>query len=337
MATFRRQFAAFAAVLLGACAGSTASTAQGYPTKPVRIVVGFAPGGSTDIAARLIGQWLTDRLGKQFVIENRPGAATGIAAETVVRAPPDGHTLLLVSSADAINATLHPKQGFVFMRDIAPVASLTQQPQVLMANPAVPAKTFAELIDYVKTNPGKVNIASAGNGSISHLAGELLKMMSGMDMLHLPYRGSGPALTDLLAGHVQISFAGMAGSIQHLKSGRLRAMAVSTGRRSAVFPDVPAIAEHFKGYEAVSFFGIGAPRGTPVEIVDLLNGHINAGLADSKIEARFVDLGGTVLTGTPAAFGQLINDETEKWGRVIKTANIKSEDKSDSRPTAAPK
>ncbi len=321
----RRHVVSLAAGAVASSAIAPLAWAQAYPTRPIRIVVGFAPGGSTDIAARIIAQWLTERLGKQVVIENRAGAASNIAAETVARAAPDGHTLLLVSSADTINATLHPRPNFIFTREIAPVAGLTQQPQVLLANPAVPTKTFVELIAYVKANPGKVDIASAGNGSISHLAGELLKMSAGIELVHLPYRGSGPALTDLLAGHVQISFSGMAGSVQHLKSGRLRALAVSTTKRSEVLPDVPAIAEFYPGFAAVSLFGIGTPRNTPADIIDKLNSEINAGLADAKVAAQFADLGGTVLTGPPTAFGQLVADETEKWAKVIRAANIKQE------------
>ena len=319
----RRHFVSLAAGAIVSCALAPLALAQSYPARPVRIVVGFAPGGSTDIAARVIAQWLTDRLGKQFVIENRPGAASNIAAETVARAAPDGHTLLLVSSADTINATLHPKPNFIFTREIAPVAGLTQQPQVMLANPALPTRTFVELIAYAKANPGKVNIASAGNGSISHLAGELLKMSAGIDLVHLPYRGSGPALTDLLAGHVQISFSGMAGSVQHLKSGRLRALAVSTEKRSELLPDVPTISEFFPGFSAVSLFGIGAPGSTPAGIIEKLNNEINAGLADPKVAAQFADLGGTVMAGPPAAFGKLVADETEKWGKLIRAANIK--------------
>jgi tripartite-type tricarboxylate transporter receptor subunit TctC len=299
--------------------------AQSYPAKPIRLVVGFAPGGSTDIAARVIGQRLSERLGQQVVIENRAGAGSNIAVETVVRAPADGYTLLLVSSADTINATLYRKLSFNFIRDIAPVAGLTQQPQIMMASPALPAKTFAELIAYAKANPGKVTIASAGNGAISHLAGELLKTAAGIDLVHMPYRGSGPALTDLLGGHVLTSFAGMAGSIEFVRAGRLRALAVTTAKRSAALPDVPAIAEFYPGFEAVSMFGIGAPQNTPAGIIGRLNTEINLALADPKIEARFGELGGAVLPGTPAAFGKLIADETEKWGKVITAAGIKSE------------
>jgi tripartite-type tricarboxylate transporter receptor subunit TctC len=321
----RRKFLHLAAGAAALPAASRMASAQAYPTRPVRIIVGFSPGGSTDIAARVVGQWLSERLGQSFVIENRPGAGANLAAEMVVRAPPDGYTLLLVSSSDTINATLYPKLNFVFLRDIAPVASMTRQPQVLLANPSLPAKTFRELIAYAKANPGKVNIASAGNGSISHLSGELLKMMTGVDFIHVPYRGAGPALTDLLAGHVQVSFAGMAGSIEYLRTGKLRGLAVTTTMRSQALPDIPTASEFVPGYEAISLFGIGAPKTTPAEIVDKLNREINAALADPKIKARFVDLGGTVLAGSPAEFERLLAAETEKWGKVIRAANIKPE------------
>jgi tripartite-type tricarboxylate transporter receptor subunit TctC len=325
MKLLRRQFLHLGAGAAALPAVSRIARAQAYPTRPVRIIVGYAPGGSTDIAARAIGQWLSERLGQTFVIENRPGAGANIAAETVVRAAPDGYTLLLVSSADTINATLYPKLSFNFLRDIAPVASMTRQPQVMLANPSLPARTFVELIAYAKANPGKVNTASAGIGAISHLSGELLKMMAGVDLVHVPYRGAGPALTDLLAGHVQISFAGMAGSIEYLRTGKLRGLGVTTAKRSQALPDIPAIGEFVPGYEAVSLFGIGAPRNTPAEIVDKLNAEINAALADPKIEARVIDLGGTVLAGSPAEFGKLLADETKKWGTVIRAANIKPE------------
>lgn len=325
MISSRKFLMLLAPVFLASLPSAAMAQTQDYPSKPVRFVVGFAPGGSSDIAARIIGQWLTDRLGKQFVIENRAGAASGIAADTVARAAPDGHTLLLVSSADAINATLHPRAGFSFLRDIAPVASLTVQPQVLIANPALAVSNFTQLLAHAKAEPGKLSIASAGNGSISHLAGELLKIRTGIEMVHLPYRGAGPALTDLLAGHVQLSFAGMAGAIQHLKSGRLRALAVTTQNRSEALPDVTTIGEHIAGYTAVSFFGIGAPKATPQPIVDLVSKEVNAGLADAKVAARFVELGGSVQIGTPASFGKLVADETEKWAQVIKAAGIKAE------------
>jgi tripartite-type tricarboxylate transporter receptor subunit TctC len=321
----RRKFLHFAAGAAVLPAASRMASAQAYPARPVRIIVGFSPGGSTDIAARVVGQWLSERLGQSFVIENRPGAGANLAAETVVRASPDGYTLLLVSSSDTINATLYPKLNFVFLRDIAPVASMTRQPQVMLTNPSLPAKTFRELIAYAKANPGRVNIASAGNGSISHLAGELLKMMTGVDFIHVPYRGAGPALSDLLAGHVQVSFAGMAGSIEYLRTGKLRGLAVTTTMRSQALPDIPTASEFVPGYEAISLFGIGAPKNTPAEIVDKLNTEINAALADPKIKARFADLGGTVLAGSPAEFERLLAAETEKWGKVIRAANIKPE------------
>jgi len=321
----RRRFLHLVAGAAALPALSRMARAQAYPARPVRMMVGFAPGGSSDIAARVIGQWLSERLGQTFVIENRPGAGANIAAEAVVRAAPDGYTLLLISSSDTINATLYPKVNFNFVRDIAPVASLTRQPQVLMANPSFPATTFNELVAYAKANPGKVNIASAGNGAISHLSGELLKMMTGVDLVHVPYRGAGPALTDLLAGHVQISFAGMAGSIEYLRTGKLRGLAVTTTTRAEALPDIPAVAEFVPGYEAISLFGIGAPKNTPAEIVDKLNREINAALADPKIAQRVADLGGSVLAGSAADFGKLIADETEKWGKVIRTANIKAD------------
>jgi tripartite-type tricarboxylate transporter receptor subunit TctC len=322
----RRMLPVMLSIAIATLAGfAYRATAQTYPNRPVRIVVGFAPGGSTDLAARIIGQWLTDKLGRQFVVENRPGTVSNIAAETVARAAPDGHTLLVLSSADTINPTLHQKTNFDLLRDIAPVAGFTQQPQVLMANPSLPVKSFEELIAYVKADPGKVTIASAGNGAISHLAGELLKMSAGIDLIHLPYRGSGPALTDLLAGHVNISFSGMAGSTQYLKSNRLRALAVTTVKRSATLPDVPTVGEFYPGYSAVSLFGIGAPKNTPSEIVGLLNKEINAALADPAIETRFADLGGIPLTGSPADFTRLLTDETDKWRKVITTAKIKVE------------
>jgi tripartite-type tricarboxylate transporter receptor subunit TctC len=321
----RRTFLRLAAGAVALPAVSRGAWAQAYPSRPVRIVVGFTPGGSTDIAARVIGQWLQERLGQSFVVENRPGAGANIGAEAVVRATPDGYTLLLVSSADTINASLYPKLSFNFIRDIAPVASMTRQPQVMMASPALPVKTFGELIAYAKANPGKISVASAGTGAISHLSGELLKMMAGIDMVHVPYRGAGPALTDLLAGHVQISFAGMAGSIEYLRTGKLRGLAVTTTTRSEALPDIPAVSEFVPGYEAVSLFGIGAPRNTPEEIIDKLNKEVNAALADPKIEARIADLGGKVFGGSPAEFGKLLAAETEKWGKVVRAANISPE------------
>jgi len=324
MKVCRRTFLQLAAGAAAIPATPLNAFAPAYPTRPVRIVVGFTPGGSTDIAARVIGQWLSERLGQPFVIENRPGAGASIATETVAHAAPDGHTLLLVNSSDTINATLYQKLNFNFIRDIAPVASLTRQPQVLLANPSIPAKTVPELIAYAKANPGKLTMASPGNGSIGHLAGELLKMMAGIDLVHVPYRGAGPALTDLLAGHVQISFVGMAGSIEYLKTGKLRGLALTTTMRSQALPDIPTVSEFVPGYEVHSLFGIGAPRNTPAEIVDKLNRETNAALADPKIEARIADLGGTVLAGSPTEFGKLLADETEKWAKVIHASNVKA-------------
>jgi tripartite-type tricarboxylate transporter receptor subunit TctC len=320
----RRTFLQLAASAAAIPATRRNVLAHNYPVRPVRIVVGFTPAGSTDIAARLIGQWLSERLGQHFFVENRPGAGATIAAETVVRASPDGHTLLLASSADTINATLYQNLSFNFIRDITPVASITRQPQVMLANPSVPAKTFLEFVAYAKANPGKVTMASPGNGSLGHLASEMLKMMVGVDFVHVPYRGAGPALTDLLAGHVQIMFVGMAGSIDYLRTGTLRALAVTTTTRPQVMPDIPTVSEFVPGYEAIGLFGIGAPKNTPVEIIDKLNREINASLADPKIERRIADLGGTILAGSPADFGKLLAGETEKWAKVIRAANIKA-------------
>ena len=298
--------------------------------KPIRrgrcaSIVGFAPGGAADIVARLIGQWLSERLGQPFVIENRPGAGSNIATEAVVRAPADGYTLLLVTAANAINATLYDKLNFNFIRDIAPVASIIRVPLVMVVNPSVPAKTVPEFIAYAKANPGKINMASAGNGTAAHMAGELFKMMAGVDMVHVPYRGGGArahrSARRTGAGHVRPHAA----SIEYIKAGKLRALAVTTATRSEALPDIPTVGEFVPGYEASAWFGVGAPKNTPAEIVDKLNKEINAALADPKIKARLADLGGTVLAGSPADFGKLIADETEKWGKVIRAANIKPE------------
>ena len=297
--------------------------AQAYPARPVHIIVGFAAGGSNDIIARLIGQWLSERLYQPFIIENRPGAGSNVGTEAVVSARPDGYTLLLVNSANAINATLYQTLNFDFIRDIAPVASIIRQPDLLLINPAVPAKTVPEFIAYAKANPGRINMASAGIGSEPHLAGELFKMMSGIDVVHVPYRGGGPVLTDLLGGQVQLYFGGVASSIEYVRTGRLRALAVTTKTRSAALPDLPTVSEFVPGYEASAFYGLGAPRGTPVEIVGKLNEEINVALADPKFKARLADLGGSILPGSPANLGKLIADETEKWGKVIRAANIR--------------
>ena len=321
----RRRFLHLAAGAAALPALSRVANAQSYPTRPVRIVVGFTAGGSTDIGARLIGQWLQERLGQSFIVENRPGAGTNIATESVVRAPPDGYTLLMIGPSSAVNATLYDKLNFVFLRDIAPVASLIRQPQIMLANPSVAAKTVPEFIAYAKANPGKITMASAGVGSAGHLIGEFFKLTAGVDLVHVPYRGAGPALTDLLGGQVMMSFAGIAGSIEYVRTGKLRALAVTTAMRSEALPDVPTVGEFVPGFEAGDWLGIGAPRNTPAEIVDQLNKEIAAALADPKIKARFADLGGTALALTPAEFGKLIADETEKWAKVIRAANIKPE------------
>jgi tripartite-type tricarboxylate transporter receptor subunit TctC len=321
----RRRFLRLAVGAVAMPAVARVASAQAYPSRPVRIVVGFAAGGSSDIGARLIGQWLQERLGQPFVIENRAGAATNIATETVVHAAPDGYTLLMIGPSSTINATLYDNLNFVFLRDIAPVASTFRQPQIILANPSLPAKTVPELIAYAKANPGKITMASAGTGSSGHLAGELFKMMAGVNILHVPYRGAGPALTDLLGGQVLTAVTGTSGSIEQVRTGRLRALAVTTTARAPALPDVPTVSEFLPGFDAADVLGLGAPRNTPAEIVDKLNKEINAALADPKIQARFADLGGTPLALTPAQYGKILADETEKWGKVIRSANIKSE------------
>jgi tripartite-type tricarboxylate transporter receptor subunit TctC len=318
----RRNFLHLAAGAAALPAFSRIARAQAYPSRPVRIMVGVAPGGSTDILARLMGQWLSERLGQPFIIENRPGGGGNIATEAVVRAPADGYTLLLVGPSHAINATLYDKLNFVFVRDIAPVASFFRGPVVLVVNPSVPARSVPELIAYGKANPGKLN---AGIGSGPHMSGELFKMMAGVDMVPVHYRGSGPAFTDLIGGRVQVYFPGTASSIAYIRAGKLRALAVTTATRSDALRDLPTVGEFVPGYESSSWFGIGAPKATPAEIVDKLNNEINAGLADREMKARLADLGGTVLPGSPAAFGKHLADETEKWGKVIRAANIKAE------------
>jgi tripartite-type tricarboxylate transporter receptor subunit TctC len=321
----RRRFLHLAAGAAAFPAVSRFAWAQAYPTRPVRIVVGFAAATGADILARLMGQWLSERLGQQFVIENRPGAGTNIATEAVVRSAPDGYTLLAVSPANAINATLYEKLNFNFIRDIAPVASIMRTPNVMLVNPSVPAKSVIEFITYAKTNPGKISFASAGNGSGSHMSGELFKMMTGVDMVHVPYRGGGPALTDLLGGQVQLMFPGTTASIAYIRSGTLRPLAVTTAMRSEVLPDLPTVGDFVPGYESSLMDGLGAPKNTPPEIINRLNKEMNAGLADPKLKAQLADLGGTVLLGSPADFGKLIAGETEKWAKVIKFAGIKSE------------
>jgi tripartite-type tricarboxylate transporter receptor subunit TctC len=321
----RRQFLHLATVAVALPAVSSIATAQAYPSRPVRVIVGFPAGGAADIAARLVGQYLSERLGQPFVIENRPGAGGNIGTEAVVRAPPDGYTLLLITPPQAINASLYDKLNFNFHRDIAPVASIYRQSYVLEANLSVPVKTVPELIAYAKANPGKLNMASSGIGSGAHVTGELFKMMAGVDMVHVPYRGGAPALTDLVGGQVQIMFDPMTSSIEHIRAGKVRPLAVTTATRSEVLPDLPTVGDFVPGYEASSWSGVGAPRNTPVDIVARLNKEITVGLADPKIRARFAELGSTVFPSSPAEFGQLLADETEKWAKVIKFAGIKAQ------------
>jgi len=302
---------------------SRIARAQTYPTRPVRIIVGYPSGGSNDILARLMAQWLSDRMGQQFVIENRPGAASNIATEAVVRADPDGHTLLMVSTANMSNAALYEKLNYNFIRDIAPVAGVMRVPLVMELNLAIPARTVPDFIAYAKANPGKINFASGGIGTSIHLSAELFKMMTGIDMQHVPYRGNGPALTDLLGGQVQIMFDTMPQAIGYVRAGKLRALAVTTAKRSEVLPDTPTVGESVPGYEASSLYGVAAPKNTPAEIVDKLNGEVNAALTDSAMKTRFADLGGVALAGSPADFARLIVVETEKWTKVIRTGSIK--------------
>jgi tripartite-type tricarboxylate transporter receptor subunit TctC len=317
----RRQF-----LHLGAGAVPTISRvawAQTYPVRPVRIIVGYPSGGSNDILARLMAQWLSERMGQQFVIENRPGAGSNIATEAVVRADPDGYTLLMVSTANMSNAALYEKLNYNFIRDIAPVAGVMRVPLVMEVNPSIPAKTVPEFIAYAKANPRKINFASGGIGTSIHLSGELFKMMTGIDMQHVPYRGNGPALTDLIGGQVQIMFDTMPAAIGYVRAGKLRPLAVTTAMRSEVLPDIPTVGEYVPGYEASSLYGVAAPRNTPAEIVDKLNREINAALTDPAMKTRLLDLGGIVLAGSPADFAKLIATETEKWGKVVKLAGVK--------------
>ena len=313
---------ALAALALG---GIAPAAALDYPTRPVHILVGYPAGGSTDILARLMGQFLGERLGQQFVIDNRAGAGNNIATELVTKAPPDGYTLLLVNPANGINATLYEHLPFNFIRDIAPVGGIIRVPNVMEVNPDVPARTVAEFIAYAKANPGKINMASSGSGTSVHVSGELFKMMAGVDMLHVPYRGAAPALTDLMGGQVQILFDNLPSSIEYIKAGKLRALGVTTTTRSEALPDVPAVADTVPGYEASAWFGLGVPKGTPPEIVDKLNQAINAGLVDPKLKARLVDLGGIMLAGSPADFGKIISAETEKWAKVVKFSGARPE------------
>ena len=321
----RRQFLHLVAGAAALPAVSRIARAQAYPTRPVRIFVGLAPGGTTDILARLMGQWLSERLGQPFIIENRPGAASNIATEAVVKAPPDGYTLLMVVPGNTINATLYDKLNFNFLRDIAAVASIARLPNVMEVNTSVPAKTVNEFIAHAKANPGKISFASAGIGSSQHVSGELFKMMAGVDMIHVPYRGAAPALGDLIGGQVQAMFDNLSSSIEHIRAGTLRPLAVTAATRAEALPDIPTVGDFLPGYEVSVVTGVGAPKNTPVDIVDRLNKEINAGLADAKIKARLADLGSTPLPASPSDYAKLLADETEKWAKVVKFAGIKPE------------
>ena len=321
----RRKFLHLTASAMALPALSRMARADTYPSHPVRILVGFAAGSTTDILGRLIGQWLSQRLGQQFVVENRPGAGGNVAAEEMIKSTPDGYTLYMVPPAVAANAALYPHLNFVFLRDATAVAGVVRVPNVAEVNPSLPVKTIPELIAYAKANPGKLSFESAGIGTASHLAGQLFNAMTGANLQHVPYRGDGPAMVDLIAGQIQVGFATMTASIGHIRSGQLRALAVTTLRRSDALPGVPTVAETVPGFEASSWFGLAAPKGTPADIVALINRETNAGLADATIAVRLDDMGGMALTGSPADFGKLIADETEKWGKVIRDAGIKAE------------
>jgi tripartite-type tricarboxylate transporter receptor subunit TctC len=321
----RRQFLHLAAAAAALPAVSRSAWAQAYPARPIRWIVGFPAGQGADIVTRIMAQYLSERLGQTFVVDNRPGASSNIATEMVVHAPADGYTLLSVNSSNLVNATLYEKLPYDFIRDIAPIAGIDRVPLVMEVNPRVPVKTVPEFIAYAKANPGKINMASGGNGNSTHMAGELFKMMTGVDLIHVPYRGSAPALTDLLGGQVQVMFDIIASSIEHIRSGKLRALGVTTATRLEALPDVPAVGEFVPGYEAIAVTGVGAPRGTPAEVLNRLNQEINAGLADPKLRARLADLGVTPLPGSPADFGKLIVEDTEKWGKVVKFSGAKPE------------
>jgi len=325
MKLLRRQFLHLAAGATALPAISRVARAQAYPSRPVHWIVGFAPGGGNDIVARLMGQWLSERLGQPFVIENRPGAGTNIATEVVVNAPPDGYTLLLAGIPNAFNASMFSKLNFNFIRDIAPVAGIIRMPFVMVVNPSVPANTVPEFIAYAKANPGKVNMASAGTGGGTHLAGELFKMMAGVNLVHVPFRSNGPALTALLGGQVEVLFPSVASSVEYIRTGKLRGLAVTIAMRSEALPDLPTVSEFVPGYEISAWYGAGAPKGTPTEVIDKLNREINEILVDPKAKAQLADLGGAALVGSPADFGKLIADETEKWTKVIRPLNIKAD------------
>jgi tripartite-type tricarboxylate transporter receptor subunit TctC len=321
----RRTVLQLAAGAVALPAVSRLARAQAYPARPVRLIIGYTPGGSADLTARLMGQWLSERLGQQFLIESRPGAGTNLATEAVVNAPPDGYTLLLVAPANAINATLYEKLNHNFLRDIALVAGINRFPNVMEVNPSVPAKTVPEFIAYAKANPGKLNMASSGAGSTIHVSGELFKMMTGINMVHVPYRGGAPALTDMIAGQVQVMFDNIPTSIEYIRAGRLRPLAITSTVRSELLPDIPTVADFVPGYEASAWYGIGVPKRTPIEIIDKLNTAINAILADPAVKKRFAEMGATLLPGSPAQFTKFIADETEKWGKVVKFSGAKPE------------
>ena len=325
MKLLRRKFLQLAAGAAALPVISRFARAQTYPSRPVRIILGFPPGGPSDVLARIMGQWLSDRLAQPFIIESRPGASGNIAAEAVIRAPADGHTLLLVVPGNATSAALFDKLNFNFIRDTTPVAAISHGPLVMAVNPAIPVQTVPEFIAYAKVRPGQVNFASPGNGAVIHLCGELFKMMTGVNMVHVPYRGTAPALIDLIAGQVQMMFADTPSSIEHIRAGKLRALAVTTTVRSEILPEVPTVSEFLPGFEAGNWFGIAAPKNTPPEIIDKLNKEINVALADPKIKARLADLGATAFTGSSADFGEFIAAEAEKWSNVIRTAGIKAE------------
>ena len=319
----RREFLHLAGAAAALPALSRLARAQSYPSRPLRMIIGYPPGGSADLTARLTGQWLSEQLGQPVVIESRPGAATNLATEAVVRAAPDGYTLLLVAPANAINATLYDKLNFNFLSDMAPVAGIIRFPNVVVVNPSLPIKTIPELIAYAKANPGKLNMASSGNGSTIHMSGELFKMMAGINMVHVPYRGGAPALTDLMGGQVQVMFDNVPTSAEHIKAGKLRGLAVTSTEPSEVLPDLPTVAEFLPGYEASAWYGLAVPRNTPGEVIDRINKATNAILADPKAQARFAELGASLLPGSAADFGRLLVDETEKWGKVVKFAGAK--------------
>lgn len=325
MRSSRRRFLRFTASAASLAAASRFACAQGYPARPVRWIVPFAPGGGTDVVARLLGQWLSARLGQSFIVENRPGGGANIGTDAVVRAPSDGYTLLLAASVNAINATLYKGLPFDFIRDTAPIAGIIRVPNVMVVHPSVPARSIPEFIAYAKAHPGEISFGSAGTGTSQHVAGELFKMMAGVDMAHIPYRGTGPALTDMLAGRLQALFLGPGSAIKYVETGKLRALAVTSATRCTALPDLPTVGEFLPGFEASLFYGMSAPRETPAPVIETLNREINAGLADPSIQSRLARLDGMILGGTPAGFGKLVADETQKWRKVIEAANIRAD------------